>query len=468
MRIAALSKVVVIGIAAVAVLAPAGARADDPRPILQMPFPCNEVRQGATYDGHGGSGNHFPLDFNRGTQDDDLGDPVLAAGAGRVRTWVEGDGDTVVRITHNGTWASEVHHLMAGSVTVGDGDQVEQGDRIGRVGKTGTTFAHLHYMQLRNGVPAHLHFDGAPLNPDYSFVFNGPDYKSRNCPTADMSVSGVANADGSLTVFARRSGGMWTKNRRTDGTWGDWANRGGDLASGPDAAVTAAGFYHVVARGANGKVNYRRQGAQGWGDWQLTFSDFDTPFAPAIVALDGNSLLALSVRASDKALMKRRYDAETGWDANWSRAGDGDGWTSGPDASLRDGGRVDVVIRGGGGRVNHLMRTVDGTWTAPQALGDLTTAAGAAPATASRPAGTVDVMARGENGFVHRNIWTADGGWSGWNRVFIGQFNHGPDLVTGTSAGELQLLGRDTDGRIVRSVWNPGQGWTDPTPIPSN
>ncbi|HEX6686703.1 MAG TPA: hypothetical protein VF062_28275 [Candidatus Limnocylindrales bacterium] len=222
-----------------------------------------------------------------------------------------------------------------------------------------------------------------------------------------------------------------------------------------------------MARGKSGKVIYKRQGQDGFGEWHPTFSDFDTPYAPAIVPLDGNSLLALAVRSGDKALMKRRYDAATGWDANWSRLGNADSFTSGPDASLRDGGRIDVVIRGAGGRVNHISRNPEGTWGVFRAVGDLTTAAGVAPAVASRLAGTVDVMARGENGFVHRNIW-ADGSWSGWNQVHIGQLNQGPDLVPNTGAGELQLLGRNTDGRIVRSVWNPGQGWTGPNPVPNN
>src|SRR5262245_36912341 len=470
LRMPALSKVAVISlVAASGVMAPGTAWAEDARPAFQMPFPCNEVRQGATYAGHGGPGNHYPIDFNRGSDDEDLGDPVLASAAGRVRTWVEGDGDTVVQIVHNSTWASETHHHMTGSVTVSDGDIVEQGDRIGRVGKTGRQqSAHLHYEQLKNGVPVHLHFDGAPLNPGYSFQYNGPDYRSKNCSTAvDLSVSGVTDADGSVTVFARRGGSLWTKNRRNDGAWGDWVNRGGDLASGPDAAVTAAGFYHVVARGANGKVMYRRQGAEGWGDWHLTFSDFDSPFAPAIVAVDGNTLIAFAVRASDRALMKRRYDGAGGWEANWSRLGDGDGWTSGPDASLRDGGRVDLVIRGSGGRVNHMVRGVDGAWSPPQAMGELVTEEGVAPATASRKVGTVDLMARGESGYLWRNT-LGETGWSGWERVFIGQLNQGPDLVADTGVGELQLLGRDTDGRIVRAVWNPGQGWTNLIPIPTN
>ena len=286
---------------------------------------------------------------------------------------------------------------------------------------------------------------------------------------ADLSVSGVTDPDGSLTIFARREGSLWTKNRQGDGTWAPWVNRGGNLASGPDAAVTAANYYHVVTRGENGKVHYKRQDATGWSEWHTTFSEFDTPYAPAIVSVDGNTLIALAVRASDKALMKRRYDANTGWEPTWAQLGNSDGYTSGPDAALRDGGKIDVVIRGPGGHVNHILRAADGTWNNPHPMGDLITAVGAAPAAASRLTGTVDLMARGPQGYIHRNTLRTDGTWTGWEHIVaIGQLNQGPDLVPNTGAGELQLLGRDTDGHIIRAVWNPGNGWTNPTHIPTN
>ena len=279
----------------------------------------------------------------------------------------------------------------------------------------------------------------------------------------------MTDPDGSLTIFARREGSLWTKNRQGDGTWAPWVNRGGNLASGPDAAVTAANYYHVVTRGENGKVHYKRQDATGWSEWHTTFSEFDTPYAPAIVSVDGNTLIALAVRASDKALMKRRYDANTGWEPTWAQLGNSDGYTSGPDAALRDGGKIDVVIRGPGGHVNHILRAADGTWNNPHPMGDLITAVGAAPAAASRLTGTVDLMARGPQGYIHRNTLRTDGTWTGWEHIVaIGQLNQGPDLVPNTGAGELQLLGRDTDGHIIRAVWNPGNGWTNPTHIPTN
>lgn len=452
---------------AVGVATPAAALEEPARPLFQMPFPCKQVRQGATYDGHGGAGNYFPLDFNRGAGADDFGDPVLASAAGTVQTWVESDGDRIVQIRHNSVWTSDVHHLSR--VTVADGDHVEQGDKIGEVGQAGTDSPHLHFAEKKNGVSVALFFDGEPLDPGYSFTFNGPDYKSRNCPgeaPSDLSVSGVADPDGTVTVFARRDGHLATNNKAGVGDWGGWVNRGGDLASGPDAARSAAGFYHVVALGDNGKVIYKRQDANGWGDWRLTFSDFDAAYAPAIVRVDGNTLLALAVRASDHALMKRRLD-EGSWSENWTRVGTEEGFTSGPDAALRPNGVIDVVIRGAGGNVKHAVRRADNTWSDFDALNGFDSAEGAAPAVAARGDSVVDVMARGDAGYVKRTTWNS-GSWSAWDTAPVGRFNQGPDLVTGANGATLLLLGRDTDGQIVRTNWNAGEGWSDTLGIPAN
>ncbi|WP_162907489.1 peptidoglycan DD-metalloendopeptidase family protein [Allorhizocola rhizosphaerae] len=447
--------------------APAGAAEEPDRPLFQMPFPCHEVRQGATYAGHGGAGNHYPIDFNRGAGSTDFGDPVLATAAGTVQTWVEADGDRVVQIRHNAVWTSDVRHLSR--ATVSDGQRVQQGDKIGEVGRSGTSSPHLHYAQKRNGVAVHLFFDGEPLDPGYSFVYNGPDYRSQNCPDnapSDLSVSGVADPDGTLTVFARRGGHLETNNKTPDGQWGGWVARGGDLASGPDATVSAAGYYHVVARGDNGNVMYKRQNANGWGDWNTGFSDFNTPFAPAIVKVDNDTLMAFAVRASDKALMKRRFEAgsDGGWE-NWTVLGSEKGFTSGPDAAVRDNGVIDVVIRGAGGSVRHAARGTDGSWNDFHAIGEFKSAVGAAPAVAAR-GNVVDVMARGEQGSLWRTIRT-DSGWSDWNLTPLGKFNQGPDLVTDSRGGALLMLGRDTDGRIVRAGWNPGDGWGDTLAIPN-
>lgn len=151
------------------------------RPKFQMPFRCGAKRQGATYRGHGGAGNHYPLDFNRGGGDTDLGDPVVASARGKVRRWVRSDGAKIITIRHNRVWKTDYRHLS--KFAVRNGATVRKGQRIGRVGKTGSgvSSAHLHYEQQRRGKAVHIKFNGKWLKPKYSFTYNGPTYTSRNC-----------------------------------------------------------------------------------------------------------------------------------------------------------------------------------------------------------------------------------------------------------------------------------------------
>ncbi|HEX6682286.1 MAG TPA: peptidoglycan DD-metalloendopeptidase family protein [Candidatus Limnocylindrales bacterium] len=442
------------------------------RPDFQLPFVCDgKVWRGET------RANHSPrlaVDFNWGSGSDDQGEPVVASAGGTVVTAGpsgSGYGNYVI-VGHGDGWSSLYAHLRGIAVQVGD--RVRSGQRIGSVGMTGGTSSapHLHYEQRRNGNDVAAVIDGFAVPYPAGGDWQG-NFRSHNCGDdgpdipADLSVSGVADEDGTLTVFARRDGHLETNNKSPDGQWGGWVSRGGNLASGPDAVLSAASNYHVVARGENGKVHYKRQNATGWGDWNTGFSDFDTPFAPAIVRIDNDTLMAFAVRASDKALMKRRFQAgsDGGWE-DWTVLGDEKGFTSGPDAAVRDNGAIDIVIRGAGGFVKHAARRTDGTWTDFRPLGDLKSAPGAAPAVATR-GNVIDILARGEHGAVWRNIHNDDG-WSGWHLTALGRFNQGPDLVTDSRGGALLALGRDTDGRIVRAGWNPGEGWSDTLHIPAS
>ncbi|PRX49341.1 peptidase M23-like protein [Prauserella shujinwangii] len=156
---------VVLGIAAGVVAATGTAAAAGPRPAFQLPFPC-----GQTW--HGNSSNSsahrsYEIDFNRG---DDLGDPVLAAAAGKVvisshQGSVNGYGN-LVKIDHGDGWYTYYAHLRVRSVTVGQ--RVAGGQKIGEVGNTSSPgnniSPHLHYEVRTDGsYPGNIqpaYFDG--------------------------------------------------------------------------------------------------------------------------------------------------------------------------------------------------------------------------------------------------------------------------------------------------------------------
>lgn len=157
-----------IGLAAVPTIAlastpraEAAVQAAATRPLLKVPFPCNEVWRGATFSGHS---LPYAIDFNLPSGGDtDLGRPVKASGAGRVvaATYLEGQGfGEYVKIDHGGGWETVYAHLQRGSTTVSVGDTVTDTKTIGRVGKTGLvgSTAHLHYEQRLNGDDVKIRF----------------------------------------------------------------------------------------------------------------------------------------------------------------------------------------------------------------------------------------------------------------------------------------------------------------------
>lgn len=94
---------------------------------------------------------HYGIDFGA-----KKGTPILASARGTV-TWYTRDTDKgeygkVVEINHGGGFTSIYAHCK--SVTVREGDQVEQGDVIGYVGSTGSANgAHLHFEIRHDGIP---------------------------------------------------------------------------------------------------------------------------------------------------------------------------------------------------------------------------------------------------------------------------------------------------------------------------
>lgn len=175
-------------------------------PGYQMPFPCKEVWQAATYTDHGGSGNDNPLDFNRA---DDYGDPVVASAGGQVTsantsyTFPAGFyGGRYVVIDHDSPFDGTGYTTYYGhlnSVSVSVGVSVKPGDVIGAVGDSGHYFqdgeavqveSHLHYEQREGGVAAAIVFDGAAVT--YSYVYDGPSMTSKNCSGTEPSDSSDA------------------------------------------------------------------------------------------------------------------------------------------------------------------------------------------------------------------------------------------------------------------------------------
>ena len=141
-------------------------------------FTCN----GLSYDTH--TGTDFALPSLAAMQ---AGVAVLASAPGQVSALRDGMPDTGltpetaaeiegrdcgngVVIRHADGWETQYCHLMQGSVTVSQGQQVAAGDRLGLVGLSGNTeFPHVHITLRRDGQVVD------PFDPDGQITCGAPE-----------------------------------------------------------------------------------------------------------------------------------------------------------------------------------------------------------------------------------------------------------------------------------------------------
>ena len=148
----------------------------------QMPFPCNQTWRSQTRSNHS---PQLASDLNRGSSASaDLGDTVVASANGTVRTshysTTTGYGNYIV-IDHGGGWTSHYAHLRSRSV--GAGNRVNRGQKIGEVGNTTNRppmSPHLHFEQRLNNSLQRITWNGSGI-----YYFNGSSqttsYTSKNC-----------------------------------------------------------------------------------------------------------------------------------------------------------------------------------------------------------------------------------------------------------------------------------------------
>jgi hypothetical protein len=194
-------------VAAAGVLLPATAAVA--APTFKVPFPCGQTWSGQTRTDHNPA---YAVDFNRA---DDLGDRVVASGAGTVAT-VRNLGDTsygrYVVIDHGGGYTTYYAHLQDWTVSVGQ--SVGRGTTIGHVGSTGgSTGPHLHYEQRSGGTPVQVRFDGT-----LALYWGTRSYTSDNACTAGTGSGTVDTAGADLTVRSGPGTGYAAVGSVADGT----------------------------------------------------------------------------------------------------------------------------------------------------------------------------------------------------------------------------------------------------------
>jgi hypothetical protein len=321
----------ILAITATIIAAPASSAQVLARPDFELPFPCGEVWNGATYQGHGGD-NYFPLDFNWGFGDDDLGKPVVASAAGTVQWGADG----VITINHGGGWASEYRHMV--HRVAADGAQVVQGQLIGNVGEVGDASGpHLHYAQVLNGQEQHIVLHGESVT--YSFEYNGPPYTSYNCGnstsnSAAESTNGdkyddllAVDPNNVMQVYHGTANGTFTSPTALGGGWSSSYNR---IAVGDS---NADGSADILATSTDGKLHY----------WHNSGSESFTKLANAGVGWTSIEWFSLAdVNGDDKSDILARDGGILYWypgegSGNFgSRIRIGEGWGTYPQFAAGD------------------------------------------------------------------------------------------------------------------------------------
>jgi hypothetical protein len=193
----------VVALALAAVVAVPRMLEAGPRPAFQLPVTCGEAWLLGTYPGH----DDFDIDFfpAKGSA---WGRPVLASYAGTViEAGVNGTlgartqqnpkgprgtgGGYWVRLDHGGRWQTQYLHLLEPPM-VEEGQRVEIGQQIGKVGSTGKSGApHLHYEQRIGRQKVEAHFAGQPSG----ITTDDREYEvrrvSENCPAPAPARSGT-------------------------------------------------------------------------------------------------------------------------------------------------------------------------------------------------------------------------------------------------------------------------------------
>jgi murein DD-endopeptidase MepM/ murein hydrolase activator NlpD len=93
---------------------------------------------------------HPGIDFNKGYGDQDCGQEIVCPKSGVVEffwdsIWNTGGFGRFVIIRHNDGMYTRYAHLRSIDPIIKDGARIKEDDLIGFLGKTGTTYCHLHF-----------------------------------------------------------------------------------------------------------------------------------------------------------------------------------------------------------------------------------------------------------------------------------------------------------------------------------
>ncbi len=225
------------------------------------------------------------------------------------------------------------------------------------------------------------------------------------------------------------------------------------------AAYTAAGRLHLVARGKDNAVYYKRyQEGKGWypdqSAWECIGGQVSQP--PVCVSWGPGRLDVLAV-GSDRGMWHKCISSGEGWYPSltgWGRLGGL--FLSGPDVTATQPGVLSIVGRGTDNGI--YSKGWDDRWY-PSDMGwaSLNGATLDRPRIITSAPGVVQVVVRGTDGRLYQKQWSAGAGWMGSWYVAGGPIVGAPSMVS-WGPNRFDVLAVGTDGQLKHKCWSPS-GW---------
>ncbi len=255
-----------------------------PRPLFQATFPCGQVWDASTYEGHEAQNNAIDLAEWKDKKVTSMGQPVLASAAGTVKSSYirKSDGEYRIFIDHGGGWETHYIHMQVGDGNLMKvGRRVAQGEQIGRTGDSGSPTIHQHYSQFRDGKGVRIRLNGAAIK---THAGNQASYGTWGKSNAEkiISLNCAGNSfmgwnDGGLRYhLIYKPGTGETKivrtstNGSTKSTWaGKWTL--GWTHFLPFYLKTGGHPHAIVYKSASGRVGFLRLKLKGGGVTKLKF-----------------------------------------------------------------------------------------------------------------------------------------------------------------------------------------------------
>ncbi|GIM97515.1 hypothetical protein [Paractinoplanes toevensis] len=218
-------------------------------------------------------------------------------------------------------------------------------------------------------------------------------------------VSAVARSGGRLSVVVTAAGLVWHK--AYDGGWRTWENLGGPPsgpAFSPAVSTRPNGTVDVWTRAVNGNIYH-----QAWtgGAWPRTWENLGGGWTGPPAAAGGpDGTVWVAALNTNGFYYHRVWSPSAGW-SGWYDTGTPPGGTpyfASPGLDVRPNGLIDLyAIAADTGPVYHRYRSTAGTWNGWGSLQGSGIVTG--PNATGRPNGALDVVIRKSDGTVWHRAW---------------------------------------------------------------